>query len=175
MNPPFSALLWAPLLCVGLCACSSSESDSSDEIAGGGGAKAPESVASVPSALEELQLYLAEEQYLVLPGESAPHESSGPHFGQVQTYLTPSLVDSLEAGAGEHPVGSAAVKELYGSTQEVQGHAVMVKVAAGMGAETWYFFEEYRGSVIADGVDVSLCSGCHAAGQDFVLTPFPLQ
>lgn len=157
-------------------ACSSSsESRSSGEPSGLGGAEAQGSALSVPTTLGELQTYLAEEQYLELPAESALHESSGPHFGQVRTYLTPSLLDSLESGAAEHPVGAAAIKELYGNTQEPRGHAVMVKISSGRGPETWYYFEEYQGSVIADGVDASLCSGCHAAGEDFVLTPFPLQ
>ena len=80
----------------------------------------------------------------------------------------------LATGAASHPVDAAVVKELYDDA-EVVGFAVMVKVAPGTGGDTWYWYEVVGSSTYADGVDESLCWGCHEDGADQVLTPFPLQ
>jgi hypothetical protein len=66
------------------------------------------------------------------------------------------------AAAPPFPVGSAAVKEIFGSDDTLTGIAVAVKVAAGTGASSWYWYERLGGSTVADGVEVGLCSGCHA-------------
>ena len=103
--------------------------------------------------------------------ESDIHGSDGPHFGDVLTFVNQALFESLEAGNDQHPVGAASVKELYGSGDDIIGHAVMVKVTD----DTWYWYEDANGRVFADGNSVGLCEGCHSSGTDFVLTPFPLQ
>jgi hypothetical protein len=112
--------------------------------------------------------------YLAWDRESAIHPSEGPHGGDVRTYVNASLVASLDAGAASHPVDAAVVKELYDGL-EVVGYAVMVKVAPGLGGDTWYWYELVGSSTYADGTDVELCWGCHEDGADQVLTPFPLQ
>lgn len=122
-----------------------------------------------------LATWLAERRYADWSAESSPHASAGPHFGTVRTFVDDSLFASLEAGASSHPVGAAAVKELYGDGDMVLGYAVMVKVDAAASGDSWYWYEEYQGSVFADGIGDGLCTGCHAAGTDSVLTPFPLQ
>jgi hypothetical protein len=117
-----------------------------------------------------------EGSYLHWPAESGAHPSTGPHFGQVRTWVNPTLHASLEAGGSTHPVGSVAVKELYGDSGDTAlGYSVMVKVSPGSGGDTWYWNETYNGSVYASSVGAGLCTGCHADGADFILTPFPLQ
>ena len=89
---------------------------------------------------------------------------------------TPELVASLEGGNAEHPAGSATVKELYGTGNERLGWSVSVKLAdLSQGGDQWYWYEWFNGSLVAAGDGISVCTGCHSGGQDFVLTPFPLQ
>ena len=70
---------------------------------------------------------------------------------------------------------TAWIKELYGSGATVRGHSLSVKVSDGAGGDSWYWYELYDGSTFADSVGASLCTGCHGGGDDFVLSPFPLQ
>lgn len=114
--------------------------------------------------------------YLDWEGESAVHDGAGPHFGDVRTYISTELFESLDSGAQAHPVRSAAVKELYGTTSEVQGWTIAVKRAEdSANGDGWYWYEIYEGSVLADGDGLGVCTGCHSGGLDYVLTPFPLQ
>jgi hypothetical protein len=65
------------------------------------------------------------------------------------------------------------VKELYRSGA-IAGYAVDVKIAAPAASSSWYWYEAIGASVIADGVDRSLCSGCHAsAPRDHVFMRVP--
>lgn len=133
--------------------------------------------AEVPSEGAALLEWLASGAYEAWPAESGPHESSGPHFGAVRTFVNPCLFASLDADAATHPVGAAAVKQLYGGGNTVEGHSVMIKVAAGEGGDSWYWLEHYQGNTYADGVGSGLCTGCHGGpgNRDYVLTPWPLQ
>jgi len=129
-----------------------------------------------PTNAAELLTWLEAGMYLDWPAESAVHGSSGPHFGDVRTYVNDALLDSLEAGNATHPMGAATVKELYGDAAMPQGWSVNVKVADGMGGDTWYFYEYYNGTTYGDGVGDGTCTGCHGAGSiDFFKSPFPLQ
>lgn len=107
--------------------------------------------------------------------ESAPHQSAGPHFGQVRVFVNPTLASSLGAGSAGHPPDAAAVKELYGNGATVLGWSVMVRTDGTAGGDGWYWFEDYQGTEYADGNGVGLCTGCHSGGQDFVLSSWPLQ
>ncbi len=133
--------------------------------------------AEVPSEGAALLEWLASGAYEAWPAESGPHESTGPHFGAVRTFVNPCLFASLDADAATHPVGAAAVKQLYGAGDTVEGHSVMIKVAAGEGGDNWYWLEHYQGNTYADGVGSGLCTGCHGGpgNRDYVLTPWPLQ
>lgn len=96
-------------------------------------------------------------------------------------------------GDGEYPVDAAAVKELYDDDgTNIVGYAVYRHVKAGMGGETWYWYEEVPADhpaphdadgIVADGLGdsgpaKSICVGCHAAagvdamhpGHDYVYT-----
>ncbi|MEO0603725.1 MAG: hypothetical protein AAF211_19970 [Myxococcota bacterium] len=124
---------------------------------------------SIPT--NDIAGWIATGAYLDWTAEPEIHPSDGPHFGDVLTYFSPSLEASLEAGDDPHPEGAATVKELYGRNGgEVLGHAVMVRVNDREGDRAWYWYEDFEGDIFADGRGVSLCSGCHAAGVDFVIS-----
>lgn len=126
---------------------------------------------------DALELWLAAGSYREWAGESKVHMSTGPHGGNVRTYVNAPLVQSLEGQSPMHPQGAATVKELYGASQDtIIGYAVMVKVAPdSQGGDGWYWYERINATVYADGTGVGLCSGCHSGGVDYFLTPFPLQ
>lgn len=108
--------------------------------------------------------------------ENQIHNSTGPHGGNVRSYVNDILYASLKAGNTTHPPGSAVVKELYGSgTSTLTGHALDAKDDGG----TWVFYEGfapsysnpyfYRGTT-------NFCASCHATGSDFyrgLLTNLP--
>lgn len=73
------------------------------------------------------------------------------------------LMESLD---GPYPVGAASVKEMYESDDRPNGFAVGVKVTAGLGESTWYWYERTGTSPtsrpVADAVGAKLCGGdCH--------------
>lgn len=108
---------------------------------------------------------------------SHPARSPSPHgVNQICSNATLSA-----HGAGEFPIGSSGVKELYDGTKVI-GHAVYRKLKAGAG-ESWYWWEDMNGSVVANGTGdqgtaKSICVGCHSgtgsdanhSGHDFVYT-----
>lgn len=146
------------------------ESTTGDESSGGTVDQLP------PTHGDELLPWLESGEYLGWTGESAMHPSAGPHFAGVWTYVNDALLGSLEAGEPPHPMGAAAVKELYDGAGVRQGWAVMVKVQAdSAGGDGWYWYETFDGDVFADGTGAGICTGCHSGGTDYVLTPFPLQ
>ena len=154
---------------------SGAEGDSADGADSSDGGGTPTCDDGVSTNAAVLLPYLQEGGYLDLLAESAVHDSAGPHFGDVRTYVGDCLADSLDAGAAQHPVGAAAVKELYGSGGTVQGWAVMVKAEDVGGGNGWYWYEWYQGNVYGGTVDNGTCVGCHAAGTDGVRSPWPLQ
>lgn len=135
-----------------------------------------------PTELAALEQWLSEGHYTRADrgwhGESRVHASKGPHTSTVRTYVNQILFDSLTEGRAAHPIGAAAVKELYGGGTSVLGWAVEVKTqedsAAGAG---WYWYEGENLS----GPGLGICTGCHRGNynglvsHDFVLTQFPLQ
>jgi hypothetical protein len=129
----------------------------------------------IPTSAADLEVYLSAGEYLDFEAESEVHEGVGPHFGRVRTFINQELAVSLASGESEHPVGAAAVKELYGEGEDVAGYSVMVKTREGRGGDTWYWYEEYQGTLYADEQGDSRCTGCHSSGVDHFRSPFPLQ
>lgn len=152
---------------------------------GGNGGNAPDSgsgACAVPSSPSALNAWLHTGAYKSYPHESAPHVSSGPHASEVQVYLTPNLDTSLQAGDAQHPSCSAAIKEFYGKGGGggLTGWAVSVKLApASSGGQNWYWYEIFSttpgASPSSSGDGISVCTGCHSQGKDFILTTYPLQ
>lgn len=125
---------------------------------------------------DELLAWLESEAYLGWTAESGIHPSSGPHGGQVRTFVNDLLLGSLAGGDLAHPQGAAAVKELWGDGNTRIGWAVEVKVAAeSQSGDGWYWYEKIDQTVYGGDVGVALCTNCHGGGVDYVLTPYPLQ
>jgi hypothetical protein len=133
---------------------------------------------AVPTAGVDLFKYLQSGAYKSFSHESKVHRSQGPH-GNVITYVNPILEGSLKAQNEVHPVGAAAVKELYGGNNKLTGWSVSVKTQVeSEEGKGWYWYEIFSttdGSrPLADGKGVALCTGCHAAGRDLVRIAYPL-
>ena len=147
-------------------------------------AETPAATSLVPADPDRLFDYLTSGAYRRFEArESGTHASQGPHskFGlPVRVFLGPTLEASLRAGSGAHPPGASVVKEMYDADGELEGWAVMVKTGSDShGGNGWFWYEttdmEDRTNVVAAGNGVPLCSGCHASGNDFVLTAHPLK
>lgn len=101
--------------------------------------------------------------------EDAPHAARSPSPHGTNRICSNATLSAH--GAGEYPVGSAAVKELYNGGGTIVGYAVYRKLKAG-GGEAWYWYEDMDGSVVANdtgdrGTAKSICVGCHSgAGSD---------
>lgn len=119
-----------------------------------------------PTGAAELERWLAAGHHTKWKCEPGPRDplASSPH-GKNRVCSNARL---SAAGAGEYPVDSASVKELYDSGgTKVTGHAVSRHVQAGTTGESWYWFEKLGASVVADGTNLAGCGGCHsAAGSD---------
>jgi hypothetical protein len=131
----------------------------------GTGGSGPVTPPAEPAALLE---YLRTGEYRQWRAEPAPHPSDGPHFGDVQIYVNDALFDSLSAGATVHPVGSTAIKELYGSGPNVRGWAVEIKTGDEPDGDGWFWYERYDGDVFAQSNGAGICTGCHSDGTDYV-------
>ncbi|MEZ4382301.1 MAG: hypothetical protein R3A79_13195 [Nannocystaceae bacterium] len=100
--------------------------------------------------------------------------------GGARILLNQALSASLAADAPRHPIGAAAVRELYEADLEtLKGLALMVKVGDGDGnAEeggAWLWYETFA---VAEAGPPTVaergapgCVGCHAAGVDMFLRP----
>ena len=109
-------------------------------------------------------------------GAAFASPAAPPTHKTVQVLRLHTVFASLAAGQAARPAGSALVKELYGSSSQVQGWSVMVKVQDdSAGGAGWYWFERFGGTTFTSGFGVPVCTGCHSAGNDFVRSPFPLQ
>jgi hypothetical protein len=176
------------LLGAGLMGCSASNkestthtskpaaTDGSNSTAGDAGSP-PASGKPPPADSAALGQWLDEGAYLDFPSESAVHPSSGPH-GFVKVFLDDVLVQSLQAGSSRHPVGAAAIKEVYdGPDGALRGWAVGIKTADLGTKDDWYWYERVPRTRAAttsqNGAPV--CVSCHQGGRDYVLTDFPLQ
>ncbi|MCA9656906.1 MAG: hypothetical protein KC486_01045 [Myxococcales bacterium] len=110
---------------------------------------------------------------------------TGDHGG-ARIFLNPTLDASLAAEAARHPIGAAAVREIYEPDLEtLKGLALMVKVAddpndpddAGDPGDNWLWYETF--AVAEDGPPTIAergapgCVGCHEAGVDLVMPPDP--
>ena len=140
---------------------------------------------TVPTDADALFTYLQEGGYKGFAHEAEKHTSTGPHpdpnsreSHQVIAFFNSGLDASLKAGNEAHPEGSAAVKEFYGADGELDGWAVSVKTQAESATgQGWYWYEITSvtdgSSPVSAGNGVALCWGCHASGNDFVLSRYP--
>ena len=128
-----------------------------------------------PTEEKALLAWLTAGAYAGWAAESKVHQSTGPHFGGVRTFISSKLLQSLQTNTTPHPLDAATVKEMYGSGTKVLGWAVMRKTQSGVGGSTWWWYEYYNDKVYAASQGAGLCTGCHAPGKDYFVSPFPLQ
>ena len=118
--------------------------------------------------------------YLDWTCEPAPHDPRSPSPHGPNRICSNDLLSAH--GAGEYPVGSASVKELYdASSTNIVGYAVALHTTAGTEGGDWYWYEVVPldsaaphgpNGVVADGTGESgtpmtICVSCHAgAGSD---------
>lgn len=166
------------LVTCGLLAACSNDEPAPAMMAGDGGVTSP-SGSDVPSNAAALLAFLQAESYAQFAAESAVHAATnGSPHNDVRVFINDTLSQSLAGGQTSHPVGSAAIKELYDTDQTTRiGWAVSVKTQAdSAGGQGWYWYEIINGSVVADAKGLALCTGCHqSTGQDFFSSNYPLQ
>lgn len=102
--------------------------------------------------------------------------ATGEHGGE-RLYFNDALAASMRAGAAEHPIGSAAVRELYDADlRTLKGFALMHKTGpSGPTAEGWYWYEIFGTNPDAEPTVAQSaaqgCVGCHSHAVDFVHSP----
>lgn len=139
---------------------------------------APASTAETPPPVESeaLAAWLERGEYEPFTSERAVHASAGPHRF-VKVFLNESLAASLGADDAVHPVGAAAIKELYDRPGgALTGWAVAIKTADNQVKEDWLWYERTKGSAApsTNRNGQPICASCHEAGRDYILTEFPL-
>lgn len=175
----FSALL----LLSALSACSDSESspvtsssqnDSGTATTSDSGDASDDASTFVPpipiNSTSALEAWLRGGEYKSWACESAPHDArSGSAHSKNRICSNATL--SGDNGTGEYALGSVAVKELYDSSDAINGYAVSAKVSSGNGSNDWYFYERIGDAVVASGKGPPTCAGCHkGAPRDHVFT-----
>lgn len=158
---------------------SANESSSTDSPSGS------DQTAEKPTAVGEIadisqagiEAFLLEQSYQSWPTRhQEPVTSTSAHRGIVKVYFNDTAAASLRAGKSTLAKGSVIVKEMFESDRTtVHGQAVMAKLHEGSGKASWIFFEgslpEFSGAHY--GAGISVCSSCHASGNDFVLSSLP--
>lgn len=121
-----------------------------------------------PQGRNALSTWLTEGHYLSWTCEPEAHPARPPGAHGANRICSNAALSA--SAAGTYPVGAASVKELY-SGGAITGFAVGRKVTAGTDAASWYWYEAFGTSVVADSVGAGLCAGCHdGAPRDNVFT-----
>ncbi len=113
--------------------------------------------------------WLADRCYLDWAGEDAVRPSDMA-AGGARVFVNPALDRSSAFGRDVHPVGAAAVREIYHEDlRTLRGWAVAVKVADAGDDDDWLWAERW----VDSGTTVARrgapgCVGCHRTGTDFV-------
>jgi hypothetical protein len=178
------------------CGSSSSASGGSNDLgvapADDAGEASAGTAQTPPMGEASLLAWIATGQYKQWACEPAVHASRGPSVHTPFDRVCSNDILSAaagDAGTGQWPQGAAEVKEIYmamGDATPTGGYAVSLKTSAdSAGGANWYFYERFDGTLYADGLGTSLCTGCHSAAgadafhtttmgaRDFVYTPVP--
>jgi len=121
-----------------------------------------------PEGHAALKVWLAAKHHEGWACEDAPHAARPPGAHGTNRICSNAVLSATTNG--NYPVGAASVKELWQNGQ-VTGFAVGRKLVEGDAASSWYWYEAYGDSVIADGTNKGICANCHAgAPRDYVFT-----
>ncbi len=173
---PAAALL-AALALVGACDDEGgTETDADTETGADTDAEAPVDL-EVPDEPDALHEWVLGDEYRAWPSWSSVEPTGG--LGGARVYLSPALYDSLMSGAEQHPVGAAAVRELYGEDLEtITGYAVVTRVDEDASADAWLWFEVFSPEPDATPATAERaapgCVGCHQQAVDFIQSALPL-
>ena len=142
---------------------------------------------AVPTNKDDLFAFVKAGEHRAWTHESALRETDAPHGTYVVAYLNSILEKSMKAGIDTHPVGSAAVKEMFDESRDPAGWAVSVKVKPDSdGGNGWYWYETtsnvdanaipVRGTRTGEGLGAGICIGCHGRfGSDYVVIGYPFE
>jgi hypothetical protein len=123
---------------------------------------------SPPVAHAELVTWLADGHYEGWACEPEAHPARPPGAHGDNRICSNDLLS--QSASGQFPVGAASVKELVRGG-EVTGYAVMRRLDDGAAASSWYWYEAFGDSVVAEGRSPGICTGCHGgAPRDFIFT-----
>jgi hypothetical protein len=121
-----------------------------------------------PQGHTALTAWLAAGHYLSWACEDAPHPARPPGAHGMNRICSNAALSG--SSSGPFPVGAVSVKELH-RNGSIIGYAVARKLSSGSGGSSWYWYEGLGSSVVADGVGVGLCTGCHDdATRDYTFT-----
>lgn len=142
-----------------------------DAACAGPGACAGDAETPATGKLADIDAWVSAGSFKGWKCEAAAHPPRGTSAHDANRICTNAKLAGATDLSQPAPVGAANVKELY-EDGKVVGHAFMLKVTAGAGPESWYFYEKLGGGrVAANGPADSTCTGCHqAAPGDFVFT-----
>ena len=141
-----------------------------------GDAGAPaEAGLDAPIEREVLEAFLERGGYQDWPAEAAAHASSGPHGNSVRTFYSPRAAQAVLEESPTFPAGAATVKELFDGAN-LYGYSVWVKADADSDSgNNVYWYETANGGSPYEGLGARICTGCHSAGQDFLLSFLPFE
>jgi hypothetical protein len=101
-------------------------------------------------------------------------------FGGAKIFFNDALEDSYAEARDAHPVGSAAVRELYeDDLTSLRGYGLIRKTRDGASdPSAWFWYEAFDtptgwSPLVAEHAAPG-CTGCHAEGRDFVQSHWPL-
>jgi hypothetical protein len=116
-----------------------------------------------PQGQQALEAWLATGAYKGWHCEAQISPSRGGAHGS-DRICTNDLLHA--APAPPFPLGSASVAEMFDAQGRTNGYAVSVKVAAGSGDSTWYWYERAGSSPtsrpVADTIAHPVCADCHS-------------
>src|SRR5262249_31206640 len=129
------------------------------------GCGGPSTLQLPPANAADLEVWLTAAYYRSWRCEPAVHAPPPPSPHSLDRICQNDLASSH--GAGEYPVGSASVRELYTDSGGLRGYSVNRHVSPGAGGATWYWYEAVDGRVTADGtgdsgVPKTVCTACHS-------------
>ena len=124
----------------------------------------------------DISLWLSRTCYSNWPSESGVLQATRSD-GLAQIFINPILAESMQNHGTSHPVNAAAVRVMYTPDgQTLRGYAMAIKTSRD-GTPGWYWHEELlhqeaprTSKVLAPG-----CTTCHAEGNDFVQSTWPLR
>lgn len=154
-----------------------------DTSGSGGSTGSGTSAGELPQGAADVEAWIEKGTYKSWHCEAAKHEARPPSPHAYNLICSNNIISTNAEGAA-YPKGAAAVKELWGKEGKgIVGYAYYLKIQAeSADGNGWYYYEKNPeikpDTLVADGVGVDGCVGCHSAagsdaahgGHDYVYT-----